>query len=475
MTEHKKEKLSRQDRLMVAIIVAGGFATILNQTVMGTALPSVMDEFGINAAKGQWLTSVFLLVNGLMIPVTAFLINRYSTRQLFLSSMGAFIAGSVLAIVAWRFEVLLLARILQAMGAGVMLPFVSVMLMLIFPKERRGFAMGIAGIVIGAAPAIGPTLAGLLVDLHNWHYIFIAFTPVCVAVMVFAVIFLKNIGDRKETHLDLISVVLSTVGFGGLLYGFSAAGSAGWLHWQTWGSILAGGITIIFFVRRQYRVDKPLLDLRVFRYRDFTMSTVLVSIVGLGMTVGSVITPIYLQTALGYSAMKSGLLLMPAGLLMAAMSPVSGTFFDRFGPRALTITGLGIITVGTLMLGRLSLHSSEAYLIISYTFRMMGISFVNMPLNTWGINALPNRKIPDGNAITNTARQVTGSMGTAILVTVMVMVAGLLADRGSPEAMVQGVNAAFNGAAIATGAALALSILKVDRGKKKVKRKEDER
>jgi EmrB/QacA subfamily drug resistance transporter len=335
--------------------------------------------------------------------------------------------------------------------------------------------MGIAGIVIGAAPAIGPTLAGLLVDLYNWHYIFIAFTPVCLVVIVFAIFFLRNVGEKKETHLDFPSVVLSTIGFGGLLYGFSSAGSAGWLHWQTYGPIAVGAVVLVFFVRRQYRVDKPLLDLRVLRYRVFTVSTALVAIVGLGLTVGSVITPIYLQTVLGYSAMKSGMLLMPAGLLMAAMSPVSGTLFDRFGPRVLTILGLSIITAGTIMLGRLSLASSETYIVVSYTFRMMGISFVNMPLNTWGINALPNRKIPDGNAINNTARQVAGSMGTAILVTVMVMVSGMFEGLGENEAVVAGVNAAFNGAALATGAALVVSILKVDRGimKSKVKLKEE--
>jgi EmrB/QacA subfamily drug resistance transporter len=450
---------------MVAIILVGGFIALLNQTVISPALPTIMDEFKITPAIGQWLTSIFLLVNGLMIPVAAFLINRFSTRQLFIAAMLAFTAGTVLAALSLNFPMLLAARILQAIGAGIQLPFTQVMIMLIFPKERRGFALGISGIVIGFAPAMGPSIAGWLVDEFGWRFIFVGIAPLGVLVMLFAIIFLRNLGVSSRPHLDILSVCLSTVGFGGVLFGFSAAGSMGWLNPLTLAPILVGGVSVVLFVRRQLKIEQPLLNLHILKNSVFATSTMISMIVSSGLTVAAVLTPIFIQNVLGESAFHSGLLLMPGAVMMAAISPVSGSLFDKFGPRALSICGLAVITIGSGMFMFLSINTPSWYILVAYTFRMAGISLVIMPINTWGINALPSAMIAHGNSVNNTARQVAGSIGTAVLITVMTLVS---APRGGFVAVAwsKGIDAAFICATAITLSALILAIVRVGRIKK---------
>ncbi|MDR0854129.1 MAG: DHA2 family efflux MFS transporter permease subunit [Clostridiales Family XIII bacterium] len=456
----KEKTLTSKEKFMVGIIVFGGFVTILNQTVMSPALPAIMEDLNITAATGQWLTSVFLLVNGLMIPITAYLIGRFSTRQLFFAAMTAFTVGSTLAAFSTGFPMLVAGRVIQAIGAGIQLPFVSVMLMLIFPKSKRGFALGISGIVIGAAPAIGPTLAGLLVDQLGWRYIFACIAPFAAATLIFAIIFLKNFDTKQESHLDWLSVIFSTVGFGGLLFGFSCAGSAGWLSPKTYATIIIGAVFIVLFIRRQFRLDIPLLDLRVLKNKVFAVSTVLTMVISSSLTVAAVLTPIFLQNVLGNSAMHSGLILMPGAILMAALSPVSGTLFDKFGPRTLAIVGITVIMIGTFMLSIIDHYTTSKFILIAYTFRMAGISLVNMPLNTWGINALERDKIAHGNAVNNSARQVAGSIGTAVFITVM-MVAQSTSMNIGVAAVSDGIDAAFRGATLMTAIALVITVVKV--------------
>ncbi|MDR0519647.1 MAG: multidrug efflux MFS transporter [Clostridiales Family XIII bacterium] len=458
-----KSKLTKKTALMIAIIIAGGFITILNQTVMSPALPSVMRDFGITAADGQWLTSIFLLVNGLMVPITAWLIGRYTTRQLFITSMLCFLAGTAVCAVSPSFMILLGGRVLQAVSAGILMPFAIVILMLVFPKERRGFALGMAGVVMGFAPAFGPTVAGWLVDEWGWKYIFWGIMPLTVIVIVLAAALLTNVGQKTSGKLDVASVAMSTLGFGGLLFGFSSAGSTGWISPQTLGAIAVGAVFSAMFIRRQLSRDLPLLDLRVLKNSIFADATVITMVVSAGLTVGAVITPIYLQNVLGVSAMRSGILLMPGALLMAALSPVSGTLFDKFGPRALCIVGISALAVGTTMLALMGAHASEMYICLAYTARMGGIAFVNMPVNTWGINALDHSRIAHGNAVNNTGRLIAGSIGTAVLVTIMVIIGNAHGGggAGSAEATAAGVSAAYLGAAALTVFALILAIIKV--------------
>jgi EmrB/QacA subfamily drug resistance transporter len=461
MTKNKHEKVSRKEILMVGILIFGGFITVLNQTVMSPALPSIMKAFQITASDGQWLTSIFLLVNGLMVPITAYLIGRFSSRQLFIAAMSVFTAGTVLCAFSVSFAMLLLGRVLQAMGAGIMLPFVSVMVMLIFPKERRGMALGIVGVVFGVAPSAGPTFGGWLTDVWGWQYIFYAIIPLSVLSIILGIILLKNLGERKKSKLDWFSVLMSTVGFGGLLFGFSSAGSAGWLSYRTYVPILLGALLVFFFILRQVERDEPLLNFRVFRNPTFTFGMTVTTIVAMGMTVAAVITPIFMQNVLGLSATRSGLLIMPGAIIMAGISPVSGILFDKFGPRWMCITGCAVIAVGSGMLGLMTPETTQLYVCFAYTFRMTGIALVNMPANTWGLNALKDESIAHGNAIINTARQVFGSIGTAVLVTVMMLVSNVYAGSGEIIATSRGIDAAFIGSTIITIAALIITILKI--------------
>lgn len=463
MVRTEDGKLTKAGRRMVGIIIVGGFITVLNQLVMSPALPSVMEELSITPAVGQWLTSIFLLVNGLMVPIAAYLIARFTSRQIFTFAMIAFTAGSLVAAFSPGFGMLMLGRVLQALGAGVMLPFSTVTLMWIFPKSRRGFALGLSGIVIGLAPAFGPTFAGYMVDVFGWRYIFLCMAPLAAIVLVVALVWLRNLGEQKPIHLDWPSVIQSTIAFGGLLLGFSLASSFGWTHLYTLSAIVIGAIMLVFFVRRQLKLTEPILNLRILSNQVFSVSTIISTIVSAGLTIGAVLTPIYLQSVQGFSALYSGLLLMPGALIMAGMSLVSGTLFDRIGARFLSISGLAIMTGGSVMLSFLDIHSSFFYVCAGYSLRSLGFAMANMPVNTWGINQLPNSMIAHGNSINNTARQIGGSIGTAILVTVMTIVAASWVSPGIAATM-NGINAAFMGSSFLMAAGLILAIIKVKGG-----------
>ncbi|NLT95227.1 MAG: multidrug efflux MFS transporter [Clostridia bacterium] len=459
--KHTYSWISSSDIFMIAIIISGGFVTILNQTVLSPALPSIMRDFGIGPSQGQWLTTAFMLVNGIMIPITAYLIDRFTTRKLFIGSVSIFAAGTTLAAVAPNFTVLLIARILQAIGAGIQMPLGSVVMMLIFPKEKRGIAMGIVGIVISFAPAIGPTLAGWVVDNWGWHVIFWTILPLTLLVITFAFFFLKNIGQTHHPHLDWPSVFLSTLAFGSLLYGFSAAATYGWLSLFTIIPLLTGSITLYFYVKRQLALEEPLLNLRVLKTKVFAYSTILTMVINASLLVGAIIMPILLQDVLGYSAFDSGLLMMPGAIVLGIMSPISGTLFDRFGPRMLAISGLLILAVTSAVLGFVTENTTFLFMCILFTIRNFGIAMINMPINTWGLNALDNKYIAHGNAINNTARQIAGSIGTAFLITIMTMVMMNNAQTGKIHSTLMGINAAFGAQALMAGIALIIAILKV--------------
>jgi EmrB/QacA subfamily drug resistance transporter len=420
-----------------------------------------MKDFGINADKGQWLTTAFMLVNGIMIPITAFLIDKFSTRKLFIGAMCIFSLGTILASIAPNFNILLLARILQAIGAGIQMPLGSVVMMLLFPKEKRGAALGLVGIVIAFAPAIGPTLSGLVVDKWGWHTIFAIIFPLTILVIVFALIFLRNIGERRNPKLDLLSVILSALAFGSLLYGFSAAASYGWLSSFTILPLVIGSGTMWVYVRRQLSLEEPLLELRVLKTTVFAYSTLLTMIINAALLVGAILVPIYLQDVLGYTATASGLLMLPGAVVMGIMSPISGHLFDKFGPRMLTIIGLFILTVSSGIFAIVDEQASFAFICTIFTLRYLGMSMVNMPINTWGINSLENRLIAHGNAVNNTARQLGGSIGTALLITIMTMAMMSNWHLGETQATLLGINAAFGASTLLTGLALILALFKV--------------
>ena len=406
---------------IMAVMIAGAFVALLNQTLMNVALPKIMDDLQIGASTGQWLTTAFMLVNGVLIPVTAFLMQRFTTRQLYIASMALFAIGTIICALAPGFETLIVGRVIQAAGAGIIMPLLTNTLLTIFPVEKRGSAMGVIGIAMIFAPAVGPTLSGWIVQNYSWRVLFYIIFPIAIIDIILSIFVLKNVGERTFPKIDVLSIILSTLGFGGLLYGFSSAGTPG----NGWGSteviltLSLGAVFLILFIWRQMVSKVPMLEFRVFKYWMFTLSTLINVIITMAMFAGMIIVPLYLQNIRGFTPMESGLLLLPGAILMGIMSPITGKIFDKIGPRWLAVVGLAITVVTTYEFSNLTDSLSYTYLIVIYSLRMLGMSMLMMPIMTAGLNALPQKWNAHGTAMVNTIRMISGSIGTALLVTVM--------------------------------------------------------
>jgi len=405
--------------LLVMVLLIGTFCTVLNQTLLTTALPTLMKEFDISASSVQWLTTGFLLVNGIMIPISAWLINKFSSKMLYMTAMGIFLAGTVICFIAPSFGILLTGRLVQAAGVGVSMPLLQTIMLSIFPPEKRGSAMGTAGIVIGLAPALGPTLSGWVIDSYHWRDLFGMIIPIVVLVLILAAFLMKNVIELSNPSIDLISVVLSTIGFGGLLYGFSSVGDKGWGSLEVISFLAIGVIVLFFFARRQLRLEHPFLELRVFKSGVFTIAAVLAGVTNMAMVGAEMVLPLYIQNIRGESAFHSGLMLLPGALVMGIMMPITGRIFDKKGARQLAITGMFLLTAATLPFAFLTKDTPIIYILTLYAIRMFGISMVMMPVTTSGMNALPLNLISHGTAVNNTFRQVASSIGTAVLISIL--------------------------------------------------------
>jgi len=406
---------------MIAILFIGAFVSFLNNSLLNVALPSIMVDLKIaDYSTVQWLATGYMLVSGVLIPASAFLLTRFSNRSLFITSMAIFTLGTALAAFAPNFGALLAGRMIQAAGSSVMGPLLMNIMLISFPREKRGAVMGLFGLVMITAPAIGPTLSGYIVEYYDWRLLFEMILPLAVISLLLAIWKSQNImPQNKNAELDYLSVVLSCIGFGGLLYGFSAASSDGWTDSIVLTTLIAGGIALIIFIARQLKMEKPLLDLRVYKYPMFALSSVISIVNAVAMFSGMILTPAYVQNVRGISPLDSGLMMLPGAIIMGIMSPITGKLFDKFGPRILSVLGLSITAVSTYMLANLQIDSSYAHIITIYSLRMLGMAMVMMPIMTNGLNQLPTRLNPHGTAINNTTQQVAGSIGTAILVTIM--------------------------------------------------------
>ncbi|MFC7785455.1 MDR family MFS transporter [Rossellomorea sp. GCM10028870] len=452
---------------MFTVMLLGAFVGILNETLLSTALPSIMNDFGLNENKVQWLTTAFLLTNGVMIPISAYLIERFSTRALFLSAIGLFGLGTMLAALSHSFSLLLLGRVVQAAGSGIMLPLIMTIILTIIPKGNRGRMMGWAGIVISFGPAIGPTLSGFLLEYFSWRALFFVVLPIVAVIMVLAVVYVKNVTKLTRPRIDFLSIFLSSLGFGGLLYGFSVAGEKGWSSQIVLLFITMGFMTLGIFIWRQLRLKQPLLQFRVFGYKTFTLSLVITMVVIISMIGAETLLPLYMQNVRGFSPLQSGLMLLPGAIVMGVMSPVTGFLFDKWGARKLAVPGLLIVVVTSFLMTNLSMETSIVYLSAIYCLRMFGLSLAMMPVMTNGLNQIPVEWSAHGSAMANTFQQISGSIGTAILITIMTMSSKGYTPEGpsgggsqmiGEMAMVHGYNQAFLFASFLAIGALVLSL-----------------
>lgn len=453
-------KLTRKQLATVIVMIFGTFVTVLNQTLVTPALPAIMTEMSVDASIAQWLTTGFTLVNAIMIPVTAFLTDKFSIKRLFTVSMAIFAAGSFLAGWGPNFAILLIGRLLQAAGAGILMPMVMVVLMLTFPAERRGSAMGVFGLVIAFAPAVGPSVAGAIIDYWNWHVLFYGMTVLSLVVIVSGLLALENSEPiNPSATLDVPSVVLSSLGFGLTLYGFSDVGSNG-LMLLNGLLTLAGIALIVLFFRRQLKLAQPMLNVRVLKNRRFLTGSIIAMLVQAALLASGVLMPIYLQTYMGYSALVSGLVVLPGAIVMGLMGLVAGPLFDKHGPRALCLIGLGVLTVSTIGFTVLGPTTGLVYITVIYTVRMFSLSLVNMPITTWAMNALDDKVMNHGTSVNNTLRQVAGSLGTAVLVSISTAVTNAQAPTiGTDLAGIHGINMAFLAATVLCFAGFVLAIL----------------
>ncbi|MFP3886893.1 DHA2 family efflux MFS transporter permease subunit [Priestia filamentosa] len=404
--------------MLLAIVMLGLFLAILNQTLLNVALPHLINEFGVTASSAQWLLTGYMLVNGALIPLSAFLIERFGVRKLFLFAMFVFTLGSLICGIATTFPIMLVGRLIQAIGGGVLAPLVMAIIVQIFPPEMRGKGMGIFGLAMMFAPAIGPTLSGWVVENYDWHLLFEGMVPLGVIVLVFAFFKLKDIQEGKNIKVDVFGATTSLLGMALLLYGFSEAGQDGWTDPIVLSTMIIGVILLAVFAIQQLRSPHPMLDMRVFKFNIFTLSSIINIALTISLFAGMYLLPIYLQNIRGYTPLDSGLLLLPGAIIMLIMSPISGILFDKIGPRPLGIVGMIITVVTTFQFTQLTLTTSYAHLLTVYMFRSFGMSLLMMPIMTAGLNQLPSRLNNHGSSMSNTLRQVSGSIGISLVTTI---------------------------------------------------------
>ena len=411
-------KGTSQGKVLIAMIF-GMFIAILNQTLLNVALPKINTDFNISANTGQWLMTGFMLVNGILIPISAYLFNKYSYRKLFLIAMALFTIGSLVCGMSGSFTIMMVGRVLQAIGAGILMPLGTNVFMTIFPPEKRGAAMGTLGIAMILAPAIGPTLSGYIVENYHWNVMFYGMFIIGLISLAIAYIWFRVYQVTTNPKADIPGIIFSTIGFGALLYGFSEAGNNSWSSPIVVVSLILGVIFITAFVIRELTMRVPMLSMEVLKYSGFTLTTVINMIVTMSLFGGMILLPLYLQDLRGFTPVQSGLLLLPGALIMGVMGPIAGKLLDTIGIKPLALVGTAIMTYATWELTKLNMNTTYGHLMVIYIIRSFGMSFIMMPIMTAGMNALPQRLIENGNALSNTLRQLAGSIGTALLVTVM--------------------------------------------------------
>jgi len=405
--------------MLVVVVILSAFVTMLNQTILSVAQPSIIDDFNVNLSTVQWLSTGYALIGGILIPVSAWMADRFNTKRLVSTALGIFLIGSVVAAFSNNFPVLLVGRLLQAIGGGVLNGLTMTILFSVYPKENRGTPTTLLGLVFGIAPAVGPTLGGYLVDNLGWHSIFGVVAPIIALALVLALFFMADVVPHKATKLDLLSVVFSTIGFGGVLYGASMVSDYGWTDVHTLLPGLVGIIVIGLFIWRELVIADPMLDLSVFTSGNFAIASIIGAITQISMVAVEFVLPVYLQNARSLTALQSGLTLLPGAIVMFLLAPMAGQFVQKNKGKQIVVFGIIVMTLSTLLLSRLTLTTPIWELVAIYALRNVGLSFAMMPAGTIGMQSLPPNLISHGSAANNVVRQVGAAIGTAILVSVM--------------------------------------------------------
>jgi DHA2 family lincomycin resistance protein-like MFS transporter len=465
-TDVADAQLRSRDRKVIATLLVATFVVILNETIMGVALPVLMVDLDLTASTVQWLTTAFMLTMAVVIPTTGFLLQRFSTRTVYGAALGLFSAGTLLAGVAPGFWVLLLGRIIQASGTAIMLPLLMTTILTLVPIQRRGVVMGNVSIAISVAPAIGPTLSGLILQFLPWRFMFLLVLPIALAALVYGLRNLVNVNADGDQPLDIPSVLLSVPGFGGIVFGLSRLGeSNGSSAWVAPVSLAVGVVCLVLFGFRQRALvtgKGPLLDLRAFSFAMFRRGVALLCIAAVALFGAIILLPIYFQNVRGLNTLQTGMLLLPGGLLMGLLGPVVGRLFDRYGPRWLAAGGASLLVLTMLALTQVGPTTPIPLLLGVHLVLSTGLAFLFTPAFTTALNPLPPRLYSHGSAILSTLQQVSGAAGVALLVAIVTLrTQGAAAAGADPiAAEVAGLHLAFLVAAViglvAVGLALTL-------------------
>ncbi|MDN4481370.1 MDR family MFS transporter [Demequina muriae] len=452
------QSVSRRDELVLRVLIVSAFTVILNETIMGVAIPHLMNDLGVTAIAAQWLTTAFLLTMAVVIPITGFLLQRYPTRPLYIGAMSLFLVGTTLAALAPGFEVLLVARVIQAGGTAVMLPLLMTTVISLVPERERGRRMGTIGVVISVAPALGPTISGLILSVLPWRFLFVFVLPVVLTVLAFGILRMRSTNEPRRSRIDILSVALSAVGFGSLVFGLSRIGESAEGDLGTaLGAVGLGVAVLALFTWRQIalqRREAPLLDLRVFKVRTFSVATAMFVVAMIAMFGTIILLPLFMQNVLGLSVLASGLLLLPGGLAMGLLAPPIGRAYDRIGPRALLLPGTALVAAAlwamSLVLG---VSTPWWALLACHVTLSIGLALIFTPLFSASLGSLPRRLYSHGSATVSTLQQVAAAAGTALFVSTMTAVALTQVDAGvdAVGAEAAGIRAAFMvGAILAT-------------------------
>lgn len=454
---------SARNRRVIWLLLSASFVVILNETIMGVALRELMLDLKIDARAAQWLTTAFMLTMAIVIPITGFLLQRFNTRPIFIAAMSLFSTGTFLAAVSPGFEMLLGARVIQASGTAVMLPLLMTTIMTLIPVAQRGKTMGNVSIVISVAPAIGPTISGIILNTLTWRWMFWLVLPIALVMLFIGFRRVENVSEPRRVPLDVLSVILSAFGFGGLIFGLSRIGEHGAADataaeqaaaaMPMWIALGVGAISLGLFIWRQLllqRQNRALLDLRTFRSANFSVS-IGVMVVSMAALFGTIILlPIYMQQVLLLEPLQTGLLLLPGGLLMGLLAPFVGRLYDRFGPTPLLVPGSIIVSVALWTLTMVSESTSPFFLLGAHLVLSLGLALLFTPLFTSALGSVRPHLYSHASATVGTVQQVAGAAGTALFVTIMASTSATLAASGSSNvaAVAGGVHSAFLAGAI---------------------------
>lgn len=456
-------EIARSDMRVIWLLLVAAFVAILNETTMGIAIPHLNADLGIPPELGQWLTSAFMLTMAVVIPTTGFILQRFTTRQVFIAAMTAFSLGTLVALVAPGFAVLLAGRVIQAAGTGIMMPLLMTTIMNVVPPQSRGRMMGRVGLVISLAPAIGPTLAGAVLETLNWRALFAIVLPIAIVSLLMGAKWMTNLGETRAVPLDVISIPFAALGFGGIVFGLSQFGGEGGSG-EAAGiiALVVGAVALGLFVWRQLvlqRVDDALLDLRVFRSVNFTFSVIIMTILALSMFGTLTLLPQYLQNVAGLNALESGLILLPGSVLMGLLGPVMGRIYDAKGTRPLLIPGTILVSASLFFYSTVGEHTVFWVLVLVQAAMSVGLAMSFTPLFSASLGSLDRSLYSHGSAVLNTLQQVGGAAGVALLTVTYssILHAGESEGLSVAVAGAPGARMAFLIAAIISLAAVVLS------------------